>query len=286
CVSLLAALLASLVWSLNPAVISRYGRSLKPLTFTGLRALIAVAPLLALIPFRPVALNATPYGWLVIALSALLGPGLGDSLYTLSIKSVGGSLAVTVSYTYIYFTQLFSLTMAGETVSLKTALGGVLAFTGIAVATIGSNNSRGQGKLATGILAGLGAGVLWGLATTLVKISLRFLPDVVSLTVVRLVLIALFLTPAGYVLEGWYDRRSFRDVIKAGLVTGILGWTFGMYLFIYSINTVGASLTAIATAFTPVLSQFTTRLVSRERVALNHVLGSIAVSLGVALNYV
>ena len=276
-----AAMAASLLWSLNPAVISRYGRSIKPVSFTGVRALIALLPLLIFLPPRLAGLSVGLIGWLIVVSSGVIGPGLGDSLYTYSIKTIGGSLAVVISYTYIFFTQLFSHLLAGENPGLTTLVGAVIAFTGIAVGVGGARGDVDSRSLILGSASALGAGVSWGLATALVKVSLKYIPDTLLLTAIRLLAIAATLTPLGYLLEGWYDKTSMRDVLKAGFITGFLGWTIGMILFIYSISMVGASLTAVATALTPVLSQVTTRIISHEKPRAGSIIGSVIVMAGI-----
>jgi len=278
---------ASLLWSFNPAVISRYGRAIKPLTFTGIRASIALIPLLPLLFSRNTSLELDLLAWIVIALSAIIGPGIGDSLYALSIKTIGGSLAVTISYTYIFFTQIFSRILANEIVGLKTVAGAFIAFMGIAISVSGKEHSKvvGVKEMSIGFLAGLGTAVAWGLGTVLVKISLRYIPDVVVLTAVRLIIIALSLLLVGYGVEGWYSKELVGDVMKAATITGVLGWTIGMYLYIYAISVMGASLAAIATALTPVISQITTKTISHEKISMRNIAGSIAVTLGVAITY-
>ena len=276
-----AAMAASLLWSLNPAVISRYRRSIKPISFTGVRALIALLPLLIFLPPRLAGLSVGLIGWLIVVSSAVIGPGLGDSLYTYSIKTIGGSLAVVISYTYIFFTQLFSHLLAGETPGFTTLVGAIIAFTGIAVGVRGARGDVEGRSLLLGSASALSAGVSWGLATALVKASLRYIPDTLLLTAIRLLAIAATLIPLGYLLEGWYDKSSMGGVLKAGFITGFFGWTIGMLLFIYSISLVGASLTAVATALTPVFSQVTTSIVSREKPRAGSIIGSIIVMTGI-----
>ncbi|WP_440059091.1 DMT family transporter [Thermogladius sp. 4427co] len=282
--SLLPAIMASILWSLNPAVISRYGKGLKPVSFTGLRALIALIPLLPLLFSTGFDTGIPLHGWIMIILSAILGPGLGDALYTLSIKKIGGELAVIVSYTYIFFTQLFSYMLIREEIGLNTVAGAVIAFLGIAVATLNPRSYRGgRSSFTIGVLAGLSAGVLWGAATVLIKLSLSYIHNVMLLTLVRLIIITVVMLPLGVFLEGWYETSVLKDVVKASLVTGILGWTFGMYLFIYSINTIGATITSIATSLTPVLSQFTVRFISGSRLRGQNIAGALLVTTGIIL---
>ncbi|MEM3904864.1 MAG: EamA family transporter, partial [Sulfolobales archaeon] len=67
-------------------------------------------------------------------------------------------------------------------------------------------------------------------------------------------------------------------------VTGILGFSLGVYLFVYSISTVGVSATAMATALTPVLSQITTKLLAGERPTKENVVGASLISIGITIS--
>jgi DME family drug/metabolite transporter len=100
----------------------------------------------------------------------------------------------------------------------------------------------------------------------------------------RLGFIAIFFIPAGLIVEGGPGEADSRPLIKASLITGVLGWSIGMLLFIYSINRIGVSATAVATALTPVLSQLTVKLLSREKPTLKTLAGALLISSGIAVS--
>jgi len=108
--------------------------------------------------------------------------------------------------------------------------------------------------------------------------------DTLTLTVMRLGFIAIFFIPAGLIVEGGSGKADSRPLIKASLITGVLGWSIGMLLFIYSINRIGVSATAVATALTPVLSQLTVKLLSREKPTLKTLAGALLISSGIAVS--
>ncbi len=273
---------ASIAWSLNPAVISRFREHIKPITFTALRALVALALLCPLLVGRLELRDSSLHALTIIVLSAVVGPGIGDTLYTKSIQVLGGSLAVILGYTY-FVAQLLAVLLLGEGPTLSVIVGTVLAFSGVVLA-VGPKTSRSKVS-AVGMVYAFGAAISWGLATVMIGLSLQF-ASVLTLTIIRLATILALFLPVGLLTEGLPPRRSVKPLLVASAVTGLLGWGIGMYLFILSIGLIGVSITSTATALTPVLSQLTTKLVAGERVKANTILGALLASLGIAVTAV
>ena len=269
---------ASIVWSINPPIIYKFARNAPPLIFTSVRAvfaLIFVGTFLALngINVR----NVTPWIVLLVIASGVLGPGIGDAAYTRSIQLLGGSLAVVISYTYIFFAQLFSILMFNEKIRLVTAIGGVIAFTGIVVASLDNKLSAVNKR---GLIYAFTASVCWGFATSLIKAVEEYF-DVVSLAFWRLVSVALFTLMLSTLSR---EKAHFsRDFVVATALTGVLGWGIGMLLFVQAIYVLGVSVTVVATALTPVLSQLTSKLIAGEKASSRVLLGALLVATGIGI---
>jgi len=276
------AILASLLWSLNPAIISKYSRDIKPLIFSGLRALIGSLFLIIVVIFiTGLNIEFNP-GLLVAVISALLGPGLGDTFYTQAVRFLGGSLAVVISYTYIFVATGLSILFLGEKGGLTTLIGSILAFTGIIVST--GLTSRNSVKNSKGVLYAACAAILWGLGTVLIRIALNYY-NFTYLTVIRLLSVGVVFTSTGLVVEGKVDKSSRRNLLIAAVLTGIPGLAMGALLFTYAIWSVGVTATVIATSLTPILSQWTTRAISGEKIQLNIIIGALLVTLGIIVLY-
>lgn len=275
----IAPVAASLTWSLNPAIISKYRRHIKPILFTGFRALAAIIFLFPIAVFTGLTIpDAAGLSLLIIMTSAVLGPGVGDASYTKAIQVIGGSLAVVLSYTYIFVSQFIAAALLHEPLKPSVLIGSLLAFAGIIVASVNGGGVRVSAK---GIGYALLASLSWGVATVMIKVAL-FYADVFTLTVMRLGFTAVFFIPAGLIVEGGPSMTDSKPMAKAALITGVLGWSIGMLLFIYSIGMIGVSATAVATALTPVLSQLTVKALSREKPALKTIIGALLISTGIA----
>lgn len=275
--------MASIIWSLHPALIFRFRKHVKPITYTAIRAIAAMVFLLLLIPFNGVrSLELEPSIMTIVIVSAILGPGIGDALYTKAIQLVGSSLAVIISYTYIFVAQSIAAVFLGEALSTFIVIGTILAFMGVVVATF---RGSGNGFKLHGLGCAVATSISWGIAASMLKIALKHV-DAFTLTIVRITIIALFFLPLGLAIEGVPRRDSAKAIFILAIVTGVLGWGIGMYLFIYSISTIGVSITAIATALTPVLAQITTKLFTKERPSKNSIIGALMISVGIVISAV
>lgn len=273
-----AVVTASVIWSITPALVSRFSQYIKPFMFTALRTIIAtltLVPIAFLNNFNYIPLSS--YALILIVVSGLLGPGIGDACFTKAIQRIGGSLAVVISYVYIFIAQFMAVIFLGEFISISLVIGSILAFVGIVVAVSSSNFGRVDIR---GTIYSLIAALSWSSASVMVKLVLDYV-DTFTVTLYRLAVTAVILSPIAIFLEGIPDRRVIKQLILIALITGILGFSLGVYLFVYSISTVGVSATAMATALTPVLSQITTKLLARERPTKENVVGALLISIGI-----
>jgi Predicted membrane protein len=160
-VEILYPVIAGVIWSTNPAIIHRFARRVSPALFTAIRALMAVSFTGLLVALNG-GIHLNDYSPTIIFLllfTGVLGPGIGDIAYTRSIQILGGSLAVVISYTYIFFAQFFSGFIFGEEVTYITVIGGLLAFAGIVIAS--TNNSPGNPISKSGLIYGFIAALCW-----------------------------------------------------------------------------------------------------------------------------
>ncbi|MEM2021142.1 MAG: DMT family transporter [Zestosphaera sp.] len=273
----------AVMWSFNPAFISRYKESLHPIFFTGLRALMAFIPavlLSYLVGFKAV---FTPLSISLFVFSALIGPGVGDAAYTRAIQLLGGGKAVVISYTYIFIAQALSA-LFEEVVGPGILVGALLAFLGLLVSMpqdTGSSRTSLRG-LGYGALASLS----WGFGAVLSSFSLHF-TDPASLLAIRLFILFIVFLPLGMLSiarGGDYSiSRNARGLLISAGVTGIIGWFGGTYFFLASLALVGTASTVLATALTPIISMMTTRNIARESHSHKLVLGAILTSLGIGI---
>ncbi len=274
---------AAVMWSFNPAFISRYKESLHPVFFTGLRALMAFIPAMLLSCFTGFKAVFTPLSITLFITSALIGPGVGDTAYTRAIQLLGGGKAAVISYTYIFVAQALSA-LFGEALGLGTLIGAILAFLGLLISIpqhTGSSRNPLRG-LGYGALASLS----WGLGAVLSGFSLDFTDPTSLLTIRLFTLFVAFLPLGGLSIArgGNYNiSRNARGLLICASLTGIVGWFGGMYFFLASLALIGTASTVLATALTPIISMMTTRNIAGESHGYKLILGAILTSLGIGI---
>ncbi len=269
-----AALTASMIWSLAPGLISRYGGKTKSTVLNTLRAYYASLILLIYILLTISDRWLSFEGILVIIISAIFGPLLGDTLYIKSIKRIGGGNAISISYTYIFFAQLYSFIIFNEEISLSMIIGTFISLLGIYVTYSGEK----QKLVLKGLVYAIGASLSWGMGATLSKLALMY-GDPVTVAFVRnsFTALALFIFTYKY-LPG---TLKLKGVQLTAFITGGLGFGVGMTLFLTAINLVGVSATVLTTSITPVLGRILARIIAHEKPSMKVYLGTLTTSLGI-----
>jgi len=283
-IGIICVVIASLLWSLNPAVIQRYRYVVRPTLFTGLRGLFAFLGLLPIVlifshnMFSSMSVKAI----LFIIASAVLGPGIGDTAYAISIKLVGGSLAVVISYTYIFVAQLLAVVFLGERFTWFIAIGSALAFIGIVLALYrNTDSSTSKSSIAIGILYAAISSITWGIASFMIKPIYNEIPDPLTISLTRIGIVAIL-----FISIGLRETESFSEIrgqIAPAAITGVLGWSLGMSLYVYAIGVAGVTISVTATALTPIASQITIALINKTKISWRYIAGSILVATGIIL---
>ena len=269
-----AALTASMIWSLAPGLISRYGGKTKSTVLNTLRAYYASIILLIYILFtlnnRWILIKGIP----IIITSAFFGPLLGDTLYIKSIKRIGGGNAVSISYTYIFFAQLYSYILFNEKITIFMIIGTFISLLGIYVTYSGEK----QKLVLKGLIYAIGASLSWGMGATLSKLALIY-GDPVTVAFVRNLFTALTLSIFTYkYLPG---TLKLKGVQLTAFITGGLGFGVGMTLFLTAISLVGVNATVLTTSITPVLGRILARIIAHEKPSTRAYLGTLTTSLGI-----
>jgi len=125
---LVLAVMASVLWSLNPALISRFECPSRPLTFAGLRTLVAFMLLTPFTNFKRLELDV--FALMVLFASAVADLGLGVAAYTKAIGFLGGGLATVIAYTDIFVAQAIAFLIFNEELRPSLVVGAAVAFAG------------------------------------------------------------------------------------------------------------------------------------------------------------
>jgi DME family drug/metabolite transporter len=226
-----------------------------------------------------------PQGLVLIA-SALIGPGLGDMLYFLSIRMVGVSRAFPVS---MAGSSLFTIALAamfiGEAITAPVVVGAILTIAGISlIATRRQSSDIGKNaQIWRGIGVVLLAALLWAAST----VSLRAAADGVSAPLassIRIPAAAAFAfilaRGTGRVLRpGHYGARSIITLAAAG----VMGAGLGSMLYVLAVQHAGAARTAILSSTAPLFALPMAALILHERITRRVVAGTLLSIVGIWL---
>ena len=130
----LAALGAAIAWTVSAVLYKRGLSKTEPLQANILRlgctSLVLVVFVIA-IGKSNVFLGLPANALALSALSGLIGLGVGDTLYMMSLKQIGVSTAVPLTCTYPLFSLLLALIIQPKTVSSEAVVGAVAIVCGI-----------------------------------------------------------------------------------------------------------------------------------------------------------
>ena len=223
---------------------------------------------------------------IVLAASALIGPGLGDMLYFAGIRMIGVARAFPISMAGSpLFTLALAAVLLGEAITIPIVLGAALIITGIClIATRQGETQSSHGRVSgAGVAIVLAAALLWALSSiTLGAAADGVAPLLVS--AIRIPAAALF---AALVARGSglalapeaYGRRSFVTLGAAG----VLGMGAGSLLYVVAIQRAGAARTAILSSTAPLFALPLAALLLRERITHRVAAGTVLSIAGIWL---
>lgn len=275
---LIAAIVASLIWGLAPAVIKLgVGENANAVVFNTIRVMVAipVTGLIILLLGEPLLAPTSLIGWLAVFAAGTIGTGIGDVAYIYAIREIGGGKAVTIGYTYILVSQLLAALLFGEELTWKLVAGSLLALTGIWLvareAKTGKYNPKGLVATSTSALA-------WSFGSVVNKYALDYTTPL-SLALLRMTL----LLPILLALTWKQLRNVTRRAVYASVFTGATSYGIAMPLFLYALDVVGVSVTVLVTALSPALGRITSRIFAGEELSIKGIVGTTVIILGLII---
>jgi drug/metabolite transporter, DME family len=263
------ALAAAFFWALSPIYYRGFLAKFDVLSFNFLRTSSAAAALAI-----PAIIFWSSAGLGYAVLSGAITLTLGDSLFLLSIRETGASVAAPVVYTYVLMIQAVGVGL-GQSIPYSNFAAALMVVAGVFIL------SRGGGgrPRAKGITFALSAAVLWSVGQELIQAATNAGGSTVPVTFTRNLAaavamgIAFLLTrksrtwPRGLGLKGYGVVLLF---VLSDLVVGSL-------LFVYSISIIGVALTVILTSLSPLLTQILAKALGKESPSPMDYLGGVLV---------
>jgi DME family drug/metabolite transporter len=252
------ALLAAIIWAISPIYYRGFLGKFELLNLNFLRTSLSAAVL-----FVPAILlsSGISAGLGYALLSGLVTLGMGDTMFLLSIRETGASVAAPVVYTYVLMVQFVGVAL-GQVIPYANIVAAVMVVAGVFILSRG-----GDGKpRAMGVAFALAGALLWTAGQEMIQLATNAGGGVVTVTFVRNAAAAAALG-AALLLTGkarkWPKGLSAREIgfIAAIIVSDLV---LGSLLFVYSISTIGVALTVIVTSLSPFITQVSSRALGKE----------------------
>jgi len=285
----LAALGAALSWTVSALLYRKALQETQPALANVVRLTLTSAILVAFVAVigKLEAFAKLPYSVIALAaVSGILGLGVGDTLYMLSLKMIGVARAVPITCTYPLFNLLFAFMMVGQPPTLYVSLGAILIVAGIwFVSTEKKIGAVSKRILVVGIVTAIATAVLWSVSITMMNLAVKDDPHMDSALAINTIRVTVIgatfaaFTPLLYRSHRLtkMSRKAVLFLTSGGLVALGLGWFF----LSYSLTLTEEFRAVPISSVTPLFSTLTAVLLFHEKISLKNALGSVMIVIGI-----
>jgi len=294
----LAALGAAICWTISAIMYKEALLKTKPVSANIVRLVctsIILVACLAIIGKFGVLMNLPAYAVVLACVSGIIGLGVGDTLYMMSLKLIGVARAVPITCVYPLFNLLWAVFLVEEPITLSVILGAVTIVFGIWLLRQETDVGTAETEkkiLVKGVAYALATAVMWSVSITMIDIAVT-LPETSSLdhalaiNTIRVAAIAVSLLVSAPIIDRGFgflkmQRKTLAALIFGGIVALGLGWFFLTYSFI---NTLESRAVPISST-TPLFSTLSGIVFLHEKVTARNAVGSIMIVVGIFLIFV
>ncbi|MCL7398625.1 MAG: DMT family transporter [Thaumarchaeota archaeon] len=280
-------LTAALCWAVGANLYKVGLRSMDPIKLNLVRSCAAAAILLIFVLVWDKSgyflLLYTPSAAYLIAAS-LIGWALGDTLYLISLKHIGVSHAVPLTYSYPLFLVPMSMFILREQFTPNVAAGTVLIVLAVWLLS-GQEKLQLDGSAKLGFIAGVLTAVCWALGVTLFKLVVEVF-DPVFTAFFKILIVLPFL--AAY-LKVFGSRDSSpvvpqkRSEVIAAMLGGIISVGLGDMIYLVGLSLTQANTAVPLGSSTPIFSAILAAIFLKERLTSRSAISSVLVVLGAIL---
>ena len=205
-----AALGAAVSWTVSALLYKKALSETKPVSANIVRLALTSAVLLVFMVAVGLigVLARLPMSVVVLAgVSGVIGLGLGDTLYMVSLKMIGVARAVPVTCTYPLFSLVWVALFAGESVTWSVALGAVVIVLGVWMLSFeekGEALGVQRKVLGKGLAVALATALLWSVSIVMMGLAVKETPnldDAFAINAVRIFAIAISFAIAAPLLD-------------------------------------------------------------------------------------
>ena len=293
----LSALGAALSWAIAPVLYQTALGNIKPISANIVRCITNGAVLLIL--FFSLGLGGWLFSlplWAVIVtiVSGVVGLGVGDTLYMMSLKSIGVSRAVPLASTYPLFGLIWAVFLVKQSLSLAEIVGAIVIVIGIWLLSRKHSikmTNVAKKTLLSGVAASLVTAAIWSISLSLmgyvITCGITSLDGNFALVTIRIASLGFLFAIFSPIID---KEHGFLKVSKkiilllcvGGLVANGLGW----FLMNYSFLLIPQAQALPISSTSPLFATFAGFALFREKATAWSILGTIAVVAGIMLIFI
>lgn len=290
-----AALGAAVSWAVSAMLYGKALQEARPISANIVRLACTAAILsmfLVILGKLNVAMSLSAGVILLAGVSGIIGLGLGDTLYMISLKSVGVARAIPITCTYPLFNLLWAAFLVGEPITWPVVLGAVVIVSGVLLLSYelkARSSETNRRDLFKGVAFALATAIAWSISITMINMAVKETADLdhaLVVNTVRVAAVAVALLAASPVIDRGLgfrrmSRKAVATLVAGGLVALGLGWLFLTYSFVETFESRAVPISST----TPLFSTLAGIALLREKVKAAHVLGSIAIVAGIFMMF-
>lgn len=288
----LAALGAAISWTVSALFYRKALEEASPISANIIRLTLTGSILLLLLVFlgKLTVLTTLPLELVLLAsASGIIGLGLGDTLYFMSLKWIGVARAVPLTCIYPLFSVLWAVFLVGERITLAVVLGAVVIVLGILFLGQDSqaNTTDTRKALIVGMVVALATAAVWSVSITMMDVAVKESPDIdhaLIINTIRVITVAAVLLASSPIIDKKLGFLKLRKRTVAALIAGgIAALGVGWFFLSYSFTVTSQARAVPISSTTPLFSTLAGILLLREKVTAHNVFGSIMVVVGIFL---
>lgn len=287
----LAALGAAVSWTISALFYRKALEGAKPISANIIRLAVTGGLLLlvvAIVGRLGVLTGISMELFVLAAVSGIIGLGIGDTLYLVSLKSIGVSRAVPLTCIYPLFSLLWAVLVFGEQITVTVALGAIVIVLGVLfLSRSPQTNAREGRKALLGVVIAVATALLWSVSISLMNLAVREAPDLDNafiISTVRVAAIGGLMLAVSPIVDRRLDfLRVGRKTAAASIIGGVFALGLGWFLLSYSFTLTSQAISVPISSTTPLFSTLAAVLLLREKATVRNSLGSIMIVLGIFL---
>jgi DME family drug/metabolite transporter len=286
-----AALGAAVSWTISALLYRKALLTAKPISANIVRLTLTSTALLAFLAVAGkfgILLSLSGNIVVLACISGIIGLGIGDTLYMVSLKSIGVGRAVPITCTYPLFNLLWAVFLVGEPVTLPIVGGAVAIVFGIWLLSKHQEMNTVEAKEKVwfkGVSLALITAIVWSVSITMINLAVREAPDLdhaLAINTVRLLGIAAsFLAVSPFIDRSLGFLKVNRTTMFALIAGGIVALGLGWFLLTYSFTETLESRAVPISSTTPLFSTLAAIALLHEKISVKNAAGSVLIVAGI-----